>query len=191
MTKAQTKQTNEQETRQTPQTTAVSIPIQRPLSPFRSEAFDLFPFMTSPFTFMRRFSEDMENLFSDLGFGRETSLFGEDWAQAQWTPKVEVFERDNKFIVSADLPGLKKEDIKVDVLPDRLTIRGERKEEHEEKAEGLYRSERSYGSFCRVIPLPEGADIEKAKADFKNGVLEVSLPAPSQKSVGRRLEIGN
>lgn len=74
--------------------------------------------------------------------------------------------------------GLKKDDVKVDITDDSLTIEGERREEHEEDREGCYRSERSYGSFCRVIPLPDGAITDSAKANFNNGVLEIVMQAP-------------
>jgi HSP20 family protein len=107
-----------------------------------------------------------------------------------WTPEVEVFHRDNELVVRADLPGLSREDIKVDVTDDRITIQGERKSEHEDKREGLYRTERSYGSFARVIPLPEGTITDQAKATFKDGVLEITMPAPpEQVRRGRRLDI--
>ena len=78
----------------------------------------------------------------------------------------------------------------VEVTDDTVTIHGERKREHEEEREGLYRSERSYGTFWRVIPLPEGAISEQAKANFRDGVLEITLPAPpASTSKGRRVEI--
>jgi HSP20 family protein len=93
-------------------------------------------------------------------------------------------------VVRADLPGLEKNDVKVDIADDVLTIQGERKQEHEEEHEGWYRSERSYGSFYRAVPLPEGTIADSAKANFKNGVLEVTLQAPPKEvSRGRRLEI--
>jgi HSP20 family protein len=83
---------------------------------------------------------------------------------------------------------LKREDVTVDLTDDSVCIQGERKQEREEEREGYYRSERSYGSFCRVIPLPEGAMTDQAKANFKDGVLEITMPAPPE-SKGRRLEI--
>ncbi|HEX8501297.1 MAG TPA: Hsp20/alpha crystallin family protein [Pyrinomonadaceae bacterium] len=103
--------------------------------------------------------------------------------------QVEVFEREGQLVVRADLPGLKKEDVKVEVSNDTLTISGERKSEHEEKREGFYRSERSYGSFQRQIPLPEGVNADDARATFNNGVLEISIQAPQRESRSRRLEI--
>ncbi|RPI49550.1 MAG: Hsp20/alpha crystallin family protein [Acidobacteria bacterium] len=111
-------------------------------------------------------------------------------AAALWTPQIETFQRGDQFVVRADLPGMRKEDIDIELTDDSLTIEGERREEHEEDREGYYRSERSYGSFYRVVPLPEGAIAETAKAGFDNGVLEVTIQAPPREvSRKRRLEI--
>jgi len=100
-----------------------------------------------------------------------------------------VLRNDGQLMVRADLPGLKKEDVKVELTNDMLTISGERKEENEEKREGFYRSERSYGSFCRQIPLPDGVKTETANATFSNGVLEITMPAPKMEPQARNLEI--
>jgi HSP20 family protein len=139
----------------------------------------------SPFTFMRRFTEEMDRLFEDFGFGRgwlappiESGLdrLGA-LANASWSPQVEVFERGNQLVVRTDLPGLTKDDIKVDLTDDAIVIHGERKSEREEDEQGYYRSERSYGSFYRQIPLPRGVNADNATAEFRNGVLEISMPA--------------
>ena len=152
----------------------------------------------SPFTFMRRFSEEMDRLFEDFGFGRGWLAPGfdrgldrlESLAEGAWAPQVEVIERDNRLIVRADLPGMTKDDVKVDIDDNSLVIRGERKTEHEEDEEGYYRSERSYGSFYRRIPLPSGVKAEEASADFRNGVLEITMPAAKRTDAERRqLEI--
>ena len=152
-------------------------------------------FAGTPFTFMRRFSEEMDRLFEDFGFGRgllapgfERSL--DALTGGTWMPQVEVVERDNQLIVRADLPGMTKDDISVDVEGNSLVIRGERKTERQENEEGYYRSERSYGSFYRQIPLPSGVNAEEASAEFRNGVLEITMPAPKKTEEARRtLEI--
>jgi HSP20 family molecular chaperone IbpA len=107
-----------------------------------------------------------------------------------WSPDVEIEERDGTMIVRADPPGLTKNDVKVDVSEETLTIEGERKRVEEKKGEGYYRSERSYGRFHRSIALPEGAKPETAKASFANGVLEVTVEVPARKApAARRLTI--
>ena len=139
----------------------------------------------SPFSsIFQRWNDEMDRLFSDFGFGRAGS--GADI----WSPQVEVFQRGNELVVRADLPGLSKEDVKVEINDDVLTLQGERKQEHEEEREGWYRNERRFGTFFRTIPLPEGTISDSAKATFKHGVLEIVLQAPPHEvSQGRRLEI--
>jgi len=99
---------------------------------------------------------------------------------SDWAPEIDVFERDNRLVTKVDLPGLKKEDVKVEVTDGHLAISGERKSETEEKKNNVYRCERSYGSFYRAVPLPEGAKLEDVKATFTDGVLEVSVPLPAK-----------
>ncbi len=149
----------------------------------------------TPFGFMRRFSDDMDRLFEDFirnpfGLaGREgrTLLPG---MGREWAPTIEVFQRGSEFVVRADLPGLTKDDVDVELNEEMLTIKGERRQEREENRRGVYHSERSYGSFSRSIPLPEGVIPESAQATFKNGVLEITLQAPpSETHKGRKLEI--
>ena len=142
-------------------------------------------FLTNPFAMMRRFSEDMDRMFSSAWDDRE---FG-GRELASWAPAVDVREHDGNLVVSAELPGLNKEDVKVEVTGDSLVIQGERKREHEEERGGVHRSERSYGSFYRSIPLPEGANLEQAKAQFNNGVLEVKVPIPKSLQKTRQIPI--
>jgi HSP20 family protein len=126
---------------------------------------------------MRSFTDEIDRWFGNWRAGEESAV---------WAPHIDVRERDKNLIISADLPGLNKDDIKVEVTDRGLCLRGERKREHEEQGEGYYRTERSYGAFCRVIPLPEGADIDQAKAAFNNGVLEITVPVPDQPEKGGR-----
>ena len=114
------------------------------------------------------------------GFDREfTNLFGR-WRmpgeERGWMPMVDVFEKDDKFVVKAELPGMKEEDIECSVVGDSLIIKGEKKTESEVKEEDYYRSERTYGSFYRTISLPSTVDTDKIKASYEDGVLEITLP---------------
>jgi HSP20 family protein len=142
----------------------------------------------SPFRTMQRMADEMDRMFDDFGFGRRSLRPWRETGAELWEPEVELVQKNNELTIRADLPGLKREDVTVDITDHDITIQGERKHEKEEEREGYYRSERSYGSFCRVIPLPEGAISEQAKASFKDGVLEITMPAPPA-SKGRRLEI--
>ena len=115
---------------------------------------------------------------------------GRTGSGSMWSPQIETFQRGDEFVVRADLPGMKKDDVKIDITDDSITIEGERREQHEENREGYYRSERSYGSFSRMIALPEGAITDTAKAQFRDGVLEIVVQSPPREvSRGRRLEI--
>jgi HSP20 family protein len=141
----------------------------------------------SPFALLQRLADGMAGVFDDL-----TSRPSSDATAAAgaFVPDVDVFQRGNELVVRADLPGVKPEDVSVEISDDAITISGERREEHEEERNGIYRYERSVGAFFRVIPLPEGAMTDQAKASFNGGVLEIAVPAPpEQVSRGRKLEI--
>jgi|SRR5579859_7925442 len=139
-------------------------------------------FNLNPFSLMRRFTDEMDQMFQGTG-GRHDE-------RQLWYPAVEATERDGKLEVVADLPGIKESDVKVEVTDEGLVIQGERKREHEEKSEGFYRSERSYGQFYRLIPLPEGANVDQARAEFRNGELRISIPVPEQQRKVRQIPIG-
>ncbi|MFB3902772.1 MAG: Hsp20/alpha crystallin family protein [Acidobacteriota bacterium] len=146
-----------------------------------------------PFGWMDRFAEEMDRLFDEFGFGgRRSGRWLTPWTSTEhgiWAPQIEAFEREGQFVVRADLPGLRREDVKIEVEEDSIVLQGERRQERQEEREGFYRSERAYGSFYRMIPLPPGVDVEKAKASFRDGVLEVTMPAPKLKERRRRIEI--
>jgi HSP20 family protein len=142
----------------------------------------------SPFSMMRRFADEMDRMFEGFGFPNVERLG--PWTSAErFLPEVEIFERDGKLVVRADLPGLTKDDVKVDIMEDAIILEGERKYEHEEREEGVYRSERGYGRFRREIPLPEGVKTDTATATFKNGVLEITMDAPQAAKGRRRIQI--
>jgi HSP20 family protein len=137
---------------------------------------------------MRQLSDEMSRFFGNFGFGGD--LLGTHFDDSLAVPQVDVLRRGDKLIVRADLPGLSKENIEVDVSGDSLTIRGQRRDESREEREGYYWHERSSGSFARRIPLPENADVDHASARFENGVLEVSIPAPeNERSRRHRIDI--
>lgn len=152
---------------------------------------------TTPFRFMRRFADDMERMFEDFQgfrfptfFDRDFWPFRKEFESFEWMPQIEVLQKNGQFMVKADLPGLTKDNVKVELTDELLTISGERKEEKEEKQEGFYRSERSYGRFYRQIPLPEGVKTQNAEATFRNGVLEIAMPLPTKAEFPlRKLEI--
>jgi HSP20 family protein len=153
-------------------------------SPFHS-LFSLSPaefLSTSPFTLMRRFTEEMDRVFADFGSSRGSDSVG-------WSPPIEVSEHAGKFEVIAELPGLRENDIKLEVTEYGLVIQGERRGEHEERCEGYLRSERSYGRFYRLIPLPEGVNVDQAHAEFRNGELRVTLPIPERQRPSREIPI--
>ncbi|KYF92241.1 hypothetical protein BE20_01635 [Sorangium cellulosum] len=157
----------------------------------------------SPFTMMRRMMEDMDRMFEDFGLGGTLSPFRQPRSLAEqgggrglssfggglWSPHIEVGERDGQLVVKADLPGVTKDDIRVQLHDDALIIEGERRQEQQEQREGVSYSERSYGSFMRSIPLPQGVQADDVDARFENGVLEVCLKLPQQQQRGRAVQI--
>jgi len=151
----------------------------------KPEPKEMAPF--GEFNLLRRFSREMDRLFEDFGF--KPALFDRPMTTSVWMPEVDVLERNGTLLVRADLPGLTKEDVKVNVVENLLTIEGERKEETESKQDGYIRSERSYGTFYRSLPLPVGVKPEKIEATFKNGVLEVSMPLTAPEKKTKEIEI--
>ena len=130
----------------------------------------------------RDFQRQMNRLFDEF-FG-EAPLAerdrGPEWAPAAFMPRVDVSETDAEVKVSAELPGMDEKDISVELQDDVLVLRGEKKSEQEEKGKNWFRREQSYGSFHRTIELPAGVDAGKAKAQFKKGVLTLTLPKTEQ-----------
>jgi HSP20 family protein len=156
----------------------------------RREGQSLAPGL-SPFSFVGRVMDEMDRLAQDFGLGHGLlAAVDHNLPRAAWVPQVEMFERDGELVLRADLPGLSKDEVNVELADGALTIEGERRGEAEEEGEGFYRSERSYGRFSRRLPLPEGARTDDATATFDNGVLEVTMPTAKRESrATRKLEI--
>jgi len=145
-------------------------------------------FPRDPFALLRRMTSDFDRMFDE---GLWPSMRGRSTPEPpNWLPGVDVFEKDNRLVTRVDLPGMKKEEVKVEVTDGNLAISGERKLETEEKNERFYRRERETGSFYRAVPLPEGVKLEDVKATFEDGVLEVSIPLPAAPATkARQVEI--
>jgi HSP20 family protein len=150
-------------------------------------------FGLSPFSLLRRMLEDMDRMFEGFGTGRGGGTGGLErgptasLAQA-WSPAIDIVERNGRLVVRADLPGMSADDVRIEIRDDALVLEGERRSEIEVEEEGVYRSERVYGRLSRVIPLPDGADLDKASARFENGVLEIEIPL-REDARRRRIEI--
>ena len=132
-----------------------------------------------PFSEMARMEREMERMFEDFFSPRWSPFRRSFWPMRKPTiPSVDidVYEEKDEIVAKAELPGLEKDDINVNVRDHTLTIKGEKKKEEEAKDENYHYSERSYGSFVRTIELPTDVQTEKAKASFKNGVLEIRVP---------------
>ena len=153
----------------------------RGFDPFSSSLLPFDMFGTDPFSMMRRFQEDMERSFSG---GREDPV-----SRSRWSPAIEVSHEEGQLKISAELPGIKPEDVRVEIGDDSITIQGERRYEHEDKHGAYHRTERRYGQFYREIVLPEGAKAEDARARFHDGILEVTLPVPEKKQQRRSIPI--
>lgn len=137
--------------------------------------------MFRPFALLREMTDLMDQAVSG-----DLPIRG---GERVWAPAVEVRQRDGSIVVDADLPGIDPSGVKVEVDDDMLVIQGERKREEEKEGQGWHRSERVYGAFYRAIPLPDGAKAEQAKAEFKNGVLEVVVPVTEAHSSRRQIPI--
>jgi HSP20 family protein len=138
---------------------------------------DRSPFgMTSPFIAMRRMFEELDRALEGRAFGDDV-----------WLPRIEVSQRDDKLAVRVDLPGISQDQIRLSTAGNALVIEGEREEATSEERGDVWSSERTYGSFRRVVALPEGADPDRAEARYENGVLEITVPIPAMQT--RRIEI--
>jgi len=137
-------------------------------------------FFMNPFSLMKRVTDEMNRAFGQSG-GEEVGF--------NWSPAVEVTQDKGKLAVSAELPGLKPEDVKITVEDDMLVLEGERVDRKEEGEGRVRRSEIRYGRFYRAIPLPDGAQTEQAQAKFENGVLRIEVPVAEEAAKRRQIPI--
>src|SRR5260370_5702934 len=142
-------------------------------------------FEDSPFSLLRGMQQEINRVFGQQG---RTANQG-DASNTIWVPAIEVAYRDGNFVVSAELPGLTDEDVSVAITDSAIVIEGEREVEREEDEGGIRRTELRYGQFYRAIPLPEGDVVEQARAEIKDGVLQVSVPVPQAQSNVRQIPI--
>jgi HSP20 family protein len=142
----------------------------------------------SPFTLMRRLTDDIDRMFSGMG-GTQGQGQGQASDTGLWIPPVELREEGNNLVVNVELPGIEDENIRVEIRNDALVIQGERQREQDEERGGIRRSERFYGSFYRVIPLPEGVNADQATAQLNNGVLEIRIPMTEEAQRTRQVPI--
>lgn len=131
---------------------------------------------------------DVNRLFDGF-FGRRGEAGGEAQARRRWVPAMDLVETEDSLVLRADLPGLERDEIAIEVKDRILTVSGERRAEHEDKREGYHRVERSFGRFSRSLELPQGVEADNVSADFERGVLEVRIPKPASRKP-TRIEIG-
>jgi HSP20 family protein len=140
-----------------------------------------------PGTSLARIHDELDRMFEDFTLPVLPSLWPE---RGRRMPAINLYEKENNLIVEAELPGIPKDAVKITCTDSTLTIQGETKKEEEEKKEGYYRMERRYGSFYRTVALPESVDYGKAKAEFCDGVLKITLPKSAKpEEKGRTIPI--
>ena len=134
---------------------------------------------------------EVNRLFDDFfrGFDlRPLRMTGEPWGG--FSPKMDLEETEKEYRITAELPGMEEKDVEILLTGNAISLKGEKKEEKEEKGKSFYHVERSYGSFQRTVPLPDGIDLKRVDADFKNGVLTVKLPKTAEaKRSGKKVPI--
>lgn len=140
-----------------------------------------------PFRELSELREEMDRLWERMWGGRAWRLPSLRRIEG-WMPDVDVYEKEGAVHVEAELPGLSEKDIQITVSAGGLTLTGEKSEQKEVKEENYYRSERTYGRFSRQIGLPAGADVAKAEASFKDGVLRITIPL-REEAKGKTIEV--
>ncbi|MGC8764787.1 MAG: Hsp20/alpha crystallin family protein [Brevinematia bacterium] len=132
-------------------------------------------------SFRDTFSEFVRSFFDD-------DFFTTELVKSDFEPRVDVYEKDNQIVVKADVPGINEKDLSVELEGNVLTISGKKEEEKEVKEKNYHRIERSYGSFCRSITLPEGIESDKVSAEYKKGVLTINIPK-SKAAETKKIEV--
>jgi HSP20 family protein len=127
---------------------------------------------------------DMNRLF-DAFFGRREGAAASGYGSRRWIPPMDLVETEDHLVLRADLPGVDRDEIGIEVKDGVLTVSGERKAQHEEKREGFHRVERSFGRFSRSLELPKGVEPTEVNASFERGVLEVRMPKPAERKPTR------
>lgn len=138
-----------------------------------------------PFRELKSLQDEMNRLFMTSvprNFGEE------DLASGGWTPNVDIFETENQIVLEAELPGMKRDDFEVSIENNVITLKGERRFEKEDEGDNYHRVERAYGAFTRSFSLPRTVSAEGTAADFRNGVLKVTLPK-REEAKARRIEV--
>jgi HSP20 family protein len=152
------------------------------LSPFKRKNVPMRRETDIPFALHR---QDMDTMFDDFfrGFDIEPQLTNR---LGSFSLRVDVTDTEKEIKVAAELPGIEEKDIDLSVTGDSLTIRGEKKEEKEDNGKDYYRMERSYGSFCRSIPLPVEVETDKISASYKKGILNIRIPKSARAIEGKK-----
>ena len=131
----------------------------------------------SPMRDMLGFNSPADKLFNDFFYPSRSGRLSRNWG---WNPRVDIYEEESAIVLKAELPGVDKDNIAVDVKDRVLTLKGERSVDNEVKEDSYYRRERTFGSFERRFNLPDNVDPEKITADYKDGILKVGIPKPEE-----------
>jgi HSP20 family protein len=173
-------QTQQQSSSQTPakdtprQQTSLARRSQSTLAPsVLMDSIDIFNM--NPLSMFRRMQDEISRVFAQNNLAGQTSR-GDGLSLATWAPPVELVYRDGNLVVSAELPGLSQDDVEVQIVDDILVISGEKEVAEEDDRGDVRRTEIRYGQFYRAIPLPDGVKTQEARAQFQNGVLQITLP---------------
>ncbi len=138
-----------------------------------------------PFRELRGLQDDMNRLFMT---SLPQNFSQEEMATGGWSPSVDIYESENEIVLEAELPGMKREDFELSIENNVITLKGERNFEKKDEGDNFHRVERSYGTFTRSFSLPRTVSAEETSADFKNGILRVSLPK-KEETKARKIEV--